>query len=141
MSPLFRLSLLAFSGTPLPGVAAAAAAAAGGRPPAAAAAVRRIRWTSCASRQSFSSSLRKLPTLTLFTKDPCPLCDVAKESLRPLESRFNLELVDITAEGNEKWFELYRYEIPVFYFEKDFLSKNRVDLKKLEAALATYEAQ
>ncbi|KAI2538668.1 C5orf63 isoform 10, partial [Pan troglodytes] len=29
-----------------------------------------------------------LPVLTLFTKDPCPLCDEAKEVLKPYENRF-----------------------------------------------------
>ncbi|XP_031824427.1 glutaredoxin-like protein C5orf63 homolog isoform X2 [Sarcophilus harrisii] len=35
---------------------------------------------SCASKKT-------LPVLTLFTKDPCPLCDEAKEVLKPLKNR------------------------------------------------------
>ncbi|PNJ80276.1 C5orf63 isoform 8, partial [Pongo abelii] len=29
-----------------------------------------------------------LPVLTLFTKDSCPLCDEAKEVLKPYKNRF-----------------------------------------------------
>uniref|UniRef100_A0A3Q3AGM4 Glutaredoxin-like protein n=1 Tax=Kryptolebias marmoratus TaxID=37003 RepID=A0A3Q3AGM4_KRYMA len=32
-------------------------------------------------------SSRTLPTLTLFTKDTCPLCDEAKEELQPFRHR------------------------------------------------------
>ncbi|PNI50166.1 C5orf63 isoform 9 [Pan troglodytes] len=35
-----------------------------------------------------SASKTTLPVLTLFTKDPCPLCDEAKEVLKPYENRF-----------------------------------------------------
>ncbi|KAI5929263.1 Glutaredoxin-like protein C5orf63 [Manis javanica] len=34
------------------------------------------------------ASKTTLPVLTLFTKDPCPLCDEAKEVLEPYKSRF-----------------------------------------------------
>ncbi|XP_038537322.1 glutaredoxin-like protein C5orf63 homolog isoform X6 [Canis lupus familiaris] len=33
------------------------------------------------------SSKTLLPVLTLFTKDPCPLCDEAKETLEPYKNR------------------------------------------------------
>uniref|UniRef100_A0AAR2KB89 Glutaredoxin-like protein n=1 Tax=Pygocentrus nattereri TaxID=42514 RepID=A0AAR2KB89_PYGNA len=32
-------------------------------------------------------SQRPLPVLTLFTKDPCPLCDEAKEVLEPYKHK------------------------------------------------------
>ena len=47
--------------------------------------------------------------------------------------------VDITLPENEKWFELYRYEIPVFYLDEKFLCKNKIDLEKLEEALRAKE--
>uniref|UniRef100_A0A2K5F6R4 Glutaredoxin-like protein n=1 Tax=Aotus nancymaae TaxID=37293 RepID=A0A2K5F6R4_AOTNA len=34
-----------------------------------------------------SASKTALPVLTLFTKDPCPLCDEAKEVLKPYKHR------------------------------------------------------
>lgn len=82
-----------------------------------------------------------LPTLTLFTKSVCPLCDEAVEQLAPFRSRLTLQEVDIQADGNDRWFELYRYEIPVFYLQEKFLCKNRIDLEKLEIGLKTFEAE
>lgn len=76
-----------------------------------------------------------LPKLTLFTKEECQLCDEAKDQLRPHWHRFQFVEVDITLPENEKWFELYRYEIPVFYLDEKFLCKNRIDLDKLEEKL------
>ncbi len=80
-----------------------------------------------------------MPILTLFTKDPCPLCDEAKYQLKPFSHRFILKEVDITAKGNEDKFGLYRYEIPVFFFQNKFLCKNNIDLEKLETELRNYE--
>ncbi|XP_024612928.1 glutaredoxin-like protein C5orf63 homolog isoform X3 [Neophocaena asiaeorientalis asiaeorientalis] len=37
--------------------------------------------------RNLSASKTALPVLTLFTKDPCPLCDEAKEVLEPYKNR------------------------------------------------------
>ncbi|XP_053433088.1 glutaredoxin-like protein C5orf63 [Nycticebus coucang] len=37
--------------------------------------------------KNFSASKTTLPMLTLFTKDPCPLCEEAKEALEPYKNR------------------------------------------------------
>ncbi|KAM6148948.1 glutaredoxin-like protein C5orf63 homolog isoform 2-T2 [Erethizon dorsatum] len=37
--------------------------------------------------RNLSASNTTLPVLTLFTKDPCPLCDEAKELLKPYKNR------------------------------------------------------
>ncbi|GJQ74486.1 hypothetical protein Trydic_g21355 [Trypoxylus dichotomus] len=50
----------------------------------------------------------QLPKLTLYTKDPCPLCDEVKLKLLPYLHRCDLELVDITKKGNLRWLRLYR---------------------------------
>ncbi|XP_050692902.1 acetyl-CoA acetyltransferase, mitochondrial-like [Eriocheir sinensis] len=68
-----------------------------------------------------------VPTLTLFTKDYCPLCDVALEVLHPLLAQVHLETVDIEAPGNERWLALYGTEIPVFHLEGRYLMKHRAD--------------
>ena len=47
--------------------------------------------------------------------------------------------MDITDPENERWFDLYRYEIPVFYLGKKFLCKNRIDLQKLDVKLKEME--
>ncbi|KAJ7385689.1 hypothetical protein OS493_013717 [Desmophyllum pertusum] len=69
-----------------------------------------------------------LPVLTLYTKEEvCSLCDEAKAVLEGYKHRFHLEEVDITAKGNETWFDKYRYEIPVFHLNGSFLMKHRVN--------------
>ncbi|XP_065568646.1 acetyl-CoA acetyltransferase, mitochondrial-like isoform X2 [Artemia franciscana] len=79
------------------------------------------------------------PKLKLFTKHPCLLCEEALEILRPYQHRFELEKIDITLPENEKWFGLYRYEIPVFHLNGKFLMKNRVNLEVFLEKLADAE--
>jgi glutaredoxin len=97
------------------------------------------------SRASGSLSTPPLPTLTLYTKDPCSLCDEAKEQLKcsstAIGQRVKLVEVDITDDGNEAMYDLYKYEIPVFFLGKKFLCKNRIDLEKLELKLKDMETK
>ncbi|XP_049324734.1 glutaredoxin-like protein C5orf63 homolog [Astyanax mexicanus] len=85
------------------------------------------------------SSLRPLPVLTLFTKDPCPLCDEAKEELEPYKHRFVLQEVDITLPENSVWYDRYKYDIPVFHLNGQFLMMHRVNMKVLEKRLKNTE--
>ncbi|XP_066999500.1 acetyl-CoA acetyltransferase, mitochondrial isoform X2 [Anabrus simplex] len=83
-----------------------------------------------------SSSRRdSLPTLTLYTKHPCSLCDVLKTQLQPFAHRFQFQEVDIEAVENKKWKKLYKYEIPVLFLEGHFLCKHRLDISLLEYRL------
>ncbi|XP_066507728.1 glutaredoxin-like protein C5orf63 homolog [Hoplias malabaricus] len=84
-------------------------------------------------------SQRPLPVLTLFTKDPCPLCDEAKEMLEPYKHRFVLQEVDITLPENSVWHNRYKFDIPVFHFNGQFLMMHRVNTKILEKRLAKEE--
>ncbi|XP_036928049.1 glutaredoxin-like protein C5orf63 homolog [Acanthopagrus latus] len=86
-------------------------------------------------------STNTLPTLTLFTKDPCPLCDEAKEVLEPFRHRFVLQQVDITVPENSLWFDRYRWDIPVFHLNGQFVMKHRVDVVLLDKLLQDAEAQ
>ena len=83
------------------------------------------------------------PLLRLLTKENCMLCEEAKHVLfsapGKYEERLILKEVDIRAEGNEELFDLYRYEIPVFFLERKFVSKNFIDLEKLEKELVKIE--
>ncbi|KAG5272659.1 hypothetical protein AALO_G00167950 [Alosa alosa] len=89
-------------------------------------------------RRSYSSPLQ-LPTLTLFTKDPCPLCDDAKEVLEPYKHRFTLQQVDITLPENKVWYDRYKFDIPVFHLNGQFLMMHRVNTTLLEKRLAKLE--
>merc|ERR1712013_755399 len=82
------------------------------------------------------------PVLTLFTKDFCPLCDDALDELGDANlDKVTLETIDIEEEGNEEWFNKFRYEIPVFFLDKKFLCKNRIDLDAFNSALEEYHAK
>lgn len=89
--------------------------------------------------RTYSNTTDKLPTLTLYTKDDCPLCDEAKILLTPLSHRYKLEEVDITLPENKEWYKKYRYDIPVFHFEGEFLMKHRANIKLCEKTLTEYE--
>ncbi|KAM7375647.1 hypothetical protein PAMP_005440 [Pampus punctatissimus] len=82
-----------------------------------------------------------LPTLTLFTKDPCPLCDEAKEVLQPLRHRFVFQQVDISRPENREWFDRYRWDIPVFHLNGQFVMKHRVDVVLLDKLLNDTKTQ
>ncbi|KAI3367360.1 hypothetical protein L3Q82_026169 [Scortum barcoo] len=84
-------------------------------------------------------SADSLPTLTLFTKNPCPLCDEAKEELEPLKHRFVLQQVDISLPENRVWFDRYRWDIPVFHLNGQFVMKHRVDVVLLDKLLRDAE--
>ncbi|KAF6724034.1 Mirror-image polydactyly gene 1 protein [Oryzias melastigma] len=68
-------------------------------------------------------STKPLPVLTLFTKDPCPLCDEAKEVLEPFNHRFVLQQVDISLPENRLWWDRYRWDIPVFHLNGQFVNE------------------
>jgi len=80
-----------------------------------------------------------LPVLTLFTKEECQLCDEAMEKLSPFLHQVQLETIDIEDEGREAEFDKFRYEIPVFFFNKKFLCKNHIDLDKFHEAVRLYK--
>uniref|UniRef100_F7DDE9 Glutaredoxin-like protein n=1 Tax=Equus caballus TaxID=9796 RepID=F7DDE9_HORSE len=91
--------------------------------------------------RNLSASKTALPVLTLFTKHPCPLCDEAKEVLEPYKHRFILQEVDITLPENSAWYERYKFDIPVFHLNGQFLMMHRVNISKLEKHLQKLEQQ
>ncbi|KAM9254355.1 glutaredoxin-like protein C5orf63 homolog isoform 1-T2 [Dugong dugon] len=91
--------------------------------------------------RNLSASKTTLPVLTLFTKDPCPLCDEAKEVLKPYNNRFILQEVDITLPENSAWYERYKSDIPVFHLNGQFLMMHRVNISTLEKHLLKLQQQ
>ncbi|XP_060583313.1 glutaredoxin-like protein C5orf63 homolog [Ruditapes philippinarum] len=98
---------------------------------------KRVSKTVCGFREL--STENKLPIIYLFTKEGCTLCDIAVEALKPHMHRFVLKEVDIELPENEKWYEMYKYDIPVFYIYEEFLFKHRVDFDALERGLEKYK--
>ncbi|KAF7268133.1 acetyl-CoA acetyltransferase 1 isoform X1 [Rhynchophorus ferrugineus] len=77
----------------------------------------------------------QLPTLTLYTRDPCPLCDELKADLQPYMQHVEFETVNIATKENVRWLRLYRYEIPVLFLNGEFLCKHRLNKGLLERRL------
>lgn len=79
------------------------------------------------------------PTVTLYTKDPCPLCDELKTELAPFMPHVQFETVDITKKDNVRWLRLYRYDIPVLFFNGQFLCKHRLNVDLLIQKLKEFD--
>ncbi|XP_011202031.2 acetyl-CoA acetyltransferase, mitochondrial [Bactrocera dorsalis] len=74
----------------------------------------------------------KIPHLTLYTKDNCALCD---ELLNELEiyfdGQYTIEKVDITKKENVRFLRLYRNDIPVLFFNGQFLCMHKLNVNLL----------
>lgn len=86
------------------------------------------------SSRNLTSAIK--PTLTMYTKEDCSLCDDAKEILIPYLKRVHFEEVNILEPGNEDYLHKYRFDIPVFHLNGNYLMKHRVDKDSLETALS-----
>ncbi|XP_075068359.1 glutaredoxin-like protein C5orf63 homolog [Mixophyes fleayi] len=103
--------------------------------------LHQIKWSTLQVLKRSYMARKERPVLTLFTKNPCPLCDEAKEVLAPYMDRFILEQVDITLPENTAWYERYKHDIPVFHLNGQFLMMHRVNIKKLEKYLRNLEQE
>lgn len=81
---------------------------------------------------------RAKPTLTLYTKSPCPLCDELVEELQPFLHQVQLEKVDITRRENVEYLRKYRHDIPVLHFNGSLLCMHRLDAPRLQQELDEY---
>ncbi|XP_053076371.1 glutaredoxin-like protein C5orf63 homolog isoform X4 [Acinonyx jubatus] len=99
----------------------------------------RLRWVRMARRQQKKKRRRKLSVTPRASgpQDPCPLCDEAKEVLEAYKNRE----VDITLPENSAWYQRYKFDIPVFHLNGQFLMMHRVDISKLEKQLQKLEQQ
>ncbi|KAH9518421.1 hypothetical protein Btru_016787 [Bulinus truncatus] len=78
------------------------------------------------------------PILTLYTKNPCPLCDEALEKLQPWLDQVILEKIDITSPENKKFWKAYCHDIPVFHLNGKFLMKHHAQIDVFKAGLNEY---
>mmetsp|Transcript_19421 Transcript_19421/g.52256 ORF Transcript_19421/g.52256 Transcript_19421/m.52256 type:complete len:142 (-) Transcript_19421:665-1090(-) len=58
-----------------------------------------------------SSAFR--PSLTLYTKANCPLCEGLEANLEDLREHLDFTLSKRWIEDNDEWMELFKYEVPV----------------------------
>ena len=91
----------------------------------------------------YSASADGAPTVRLFTKAGCTLCDVAKEVLvQAAEERpHTLEAVDIMDAEHAEWFAKYKFDIPVLHVEGKYWAKHRITLEASLDALAAAQEQ
>ncbi|XP_044008409.1 acetyl-CoA acetyltransferase, mitochondrial isoform X1 [Aphidius gifuensis] len=86
--------------------------------------------------EKLSHQISSPPRLTLYTKHPCQLCDILKEELNDkFNGRYQLDEIDITSSGNEHYWNIYKYQIPVLFFENQYLCKHRLDVELLKKKL------
>jgi len=84
-----------------------------------------------------TSNKRPIVKMQFFTSKDCSLCFPAKRIVERIKilKKLNdqsVEYVDIYANGNEKWKELYKNDIPVLHINEKFAFKHRIDQKQLE---------
>lgn len=77
------------------------------------------------------------PTVQLFTKAGCTLCDVAKGVLADaaIARPHTLEAVDITDAEHAEWWDKYKYDIPVLHIDNAYWAKHRITLDETLEAL------
>ncbi len=54
-----------------------------------------------------------IPTVTLYTKEPCPLCDVVKDQLSAMQATYPHKLQEIDITQDHALYARYRFIIPV----------------------------
>jgi thiol-disulfide isomerase/thioredoxin len=94
-------------------------------------------WMASVSGTAYTSETKGTPTVKLFTKEGCTLCDKVKEVLVEMRDEYphSLEQVDITDDGNEDWFSKYKYDIPVLHMGDRYWIKHRMDVAEAKMGL------
>jgi len=74
-------------------------------------------------------------TVTFFTKPDCSLCSAALYVVKRVQAAvpFELEIVDISAAGQETWYEAYKHDIPVVHLNNVEICRHRVDERAFRA--------
>jgi hypothetical protein len=97
------------------------------------------RWMASVTGTVYTSPGDEAPTVNLFTKEGCTLCDKVKDILADLhhtdEVPHTLQLVDITDEAHSEWFDKYKYDIPVLHLENKFWIKHRTTVEEAREGL------
>ena len=91
-------------------------------------------------RDDIDRSSTTLPIITLYTHDQCSLCDDLVDELEMnFSGRYQLERVDITKKENLGFLRLYRLDIPVCFFNGQFLCKHQLNNDLLSKRLKDFE--
>jgi len=83
----------------------------------------------------------RLPTVTLYGRPDCHLCDEAREQLLSLRNDgLAFELRELNIEDDDRLLARYLELIPVVEFEGEVISELGLDRDGLRARLATVSA-
>lgn len=87
----------------------------------------------------YSNEQSEVPSVRLFTKEGCTLCDKVKDVLLEISESYphSLEQVDITDEGNQGIFNRYKYDIPVLHINGVYWTKHRLSKDEAIKAIAS----
>jgi hypothetical protein len=79
----------------------------------------------------------RLPHVQLFTRAQCTLCDGVNYIIKRVQKSipFHYSIVDIAAPENQKWLQLYDYDIPVVHLNEVEISRHRLSEEKLRTEL------
>ena len=77
-----------------------------------------------------------MPSLTLYTRPGCHLCDVVKDVLENVRAEVPFDLAEVNIDADPAAHALYRHEIPVVTIDGRKAFKYRVDPAELRRRLA-----
>lgn len=74
-------------------------------------------------------------TLTLYTRNKCPLCDKAKQIIMELKEEFNFQYIEYDIDDRDELIERYGLMIPVVHVDGEEIQYGQVDRFTVEEAL------
>lgn len=85
----------------------------------------------------YEADAKEAPTITLFTKEGCTLCDKVKDVLVDVRESYphSLQQIDITDEQHSDWFDKYKYDIPVLHVNGQYWIKHRITSQEAKDGL------
>jgi thiol-disulfide isomerase/thioredoxin len=91
-----------------------------------------VRLLASVTGTAYTSEVVDAPTVKLFTKEGCTLCDKVKDVLMELrdEHPHSLYQVDITDENHAEYFSKYKYDIPVLHMGDAYWTKHRITIEE-----------
>ncbi len=88
------------------------------------------------------------PTVQLYTKEGCTLCDKVSDVLRSIQTDHphSLEAIDITDNDKTDAWDKYKWDIPVLHINGNYWTKHRLEVVEAQDALTkaqdgTFETQ
>lgn len=74
-------------------------------------------------------------TLTLYTRNKCPLCDKAKKIIMELKEEYHFEYAEYDIDESDELTERYGLMIPVVHIDGEEIQYGQIDRITLEEAL------